>query len=79
MGMRAGGFFHEKIDANDMKYRVFERMDVFSTKYGYERGWFFLEYGRFYKKMGIRAMVFSLKKYETKITSYWLLLVPDMA
>ena len=35
MGMKTG-VFYEKLDENDMKHRVFERMDVFSTKYGHE-------------------------------------------
>ena len=50
--------FYEKLDANDMKHRVFERMDVFSTKYGHESG-MFLENGRFLPNMGMTAVIFS--------------------
>ena len=45
------GVLTEKLYANNMKHRVFERMYVFSTKYGHEsiviiREWtFFTKYG----------------------------------
>ena len=37
-----------------MKHRVFERMDVFSTKYGHESG-LFVENERFLPNMGMTA------------------------
>ena len=59
MGMRTG-VFYEKLDANDMKHRVFERMDVFSTKYGHESG-MFLDNRRFFTKFGHDSSDFFVK------------------
>ena len=59
MGMKTG-FFYEYLDANGMKPRVFERMDVFSTKYGHESDKF-LENGHFFTKYGHDSSDFFVK------------------
>ena len=56
---RKQGFFHKTFHGNDMKNRVFKRIDIFSTQYGQESGRFFLENGSFLQKMGMREVVFS--------------------
>ena len=53
-----------------MEHRVFERMDVFSTKYGHESE-MFLENRRFFTKYGHESSDFFVKNRKTK-TSYLL-------
>ena len=45
--------FHEEYDANDMTQRVFQRVDMNSTKYGHESGMFCLRMNIFLQKLGM--------------------------
>ena len=65
---RKRGFFHETFDGNDMKHQVFMKIDVFSTKYGHERGRFFRVW-TFFTKNGHERNGFFLKNRE-KMASY---------
>ena len=48
----------KKIEKMTWEHFVFKRVDVFLTKYGHESYWF-LENGRFWQNMDIRAVIFS--------------------
>ena len=58
MGITAG-VLHEKFYANRMKHRVFERFDIFSTKYGHDSSMFCQRMAVFLQNMGMKAMIFS--------------------
>ena len=59
MGITAG-VLHEKFDVNSMKHRVFERFDLFSTKYGHDGGMFVRE-RTFFSKYGHESDDFFVK------------------
>ena len=64
--------FHKILKQITWKHIVFERMNVFLTKYGHEISVFFSEWTFFWQNLGIRAGIFWLKNRIERI-SYWLL------